>query len=123
MTDAVPRPAPPPLESQVFTISEQHRDLQVQIDVLREKQHQLEDRFVSLVPLNYEIDFDGRKIYRRPANRVFSPHTAEHIAVEIGLPIDKVTKTDFTLLKARLEAAGRLDDAMLPGNGVERVQL
>ncbi len=109
--------------SEVLTIVRRHRELGEVIADLARQQADLKARFEAIVPLGYEVEIDGRKAWKNPPNRAFDLALAIDVAHLRQIPVRMVEVADQADLKARLTAAGLIDDAMRPGTGANRVSL
>jgi hypothetical protein len=89
----------------------------------QEEQKTLQARFRALVPTGYALDVDGKAASKTAPARSFDLAAALEVARAYGIPAREVLVVDTADLKARLTAAGRIDEAMLPGKGAEIVRL
>lgn len=108
---------------EIETISRRHRKLGEVIADLTKQQKDLAERFESLVPVGYEAEVDGELVYRKPPNRAFSLTIGVELCRQLGYQVKQKWEYDAEDAKKVLKAAGRLDEAMLPGAGKERVKL
>ena len=108
---------------EVTAIARRHRELGEVIADLAQQRVDLEARFEALVPVGFEAVVDGKPIYRRSPNRSFNVDVAVNICRSLGLQPSPVWSYDTDELKRLLKASDKLDDAMLPGTGKNRVTL
>ena len=111
------------IDAEVAAIAARYRQLGEVIADLAQQRDDLKARFESLVPVGYEAEVDGELVYRKPPARSFNLNAGLDVAEALGIPFRVVETVDVNDLKARLKAVGRLDDAMLPGIGKDRVKL
>lgn len=108
---------------EVTTIVRRYRELGEVIADLIQQRDDLKARFASLVTTGFSTEIDGKPAFKRSPNRRFDLPTAVGVAHANAIPVAVIEVVDEKDLKARLDAAGYLDAAMLPGTGADRVQL
>lgn len=111
------------IDDEIEAIVRLYRRLGEQVAQLTQERQDLAERFSALVPLGYRIEVDGAPATKMPANRAFHLDTGLELARVLGLHVREHLVVDVVDLKARLKAAGRIDDAMLDTGGKPRVSL
>lgn len=108
---------------EVTAIVRRHRELGEVIADLVQQRADLEDRYDALVPVGFSLVVDGQESSKRAPSRRFDLPTAVAACNALGFAVRQVWEYDKDDARRLLKAAGRLDDAMLPGTGKNRVQL
>jgi hypothetical protein len=108
---------------EVATIVRRHRELGEVIADLTQQRVDLEARFTALVPRGFKTEIDGRESFRRDPNRRFDLEAGVAACQALGVTLSPKWSYDPDEVKLVLKEADRIDDAMLPGTGKDRVQL
>lgn len=111
------------IDAEVTAIAKRYRALGEVIAQLAEERTALQNRMRDLVPVGYALTVGDKTAAVQPPAREFSLDLALEVARVAGIAPRFESVVDTADLKARLKAAGKLDDAMRPGAGAARVVL
>lgn len=107
--------------AEVLALVRLYREYGRTIADLEEARNALRVRVGALVPVGFSCEVDGKAVAKLPPARSFHLGTAVALAGVAGIPVRELTVIDTSDLRDRLKAVGKLDDAMLAGNGSPRV--